>query len=108
MQTCDIDINQEVQKISQSAPFIFVCGQAGTESTQYYVCGENIVICESKTYLDAILDLICAYYIFDIAYPKPLSGILLFFQQSVFSLKDEQIPPACLLKLMKNIDSLPQ
>lgn len=106
LQTCDIDINEEVEKIKQKAPFIFVCGEPGGENTQYFVCGEKNVICESKSYLDATLDLICTYYVFDIVYPKALSGVLLFFQQSVFELKDDQTPPPCLIKLLKNITSL--
>ena len=105
MQTNDVDLNKEILDISQSAPFILVIGTA-MENTQYFICGENIAICESKSYLDAIIDLICTYYVFDIAYPKSLSGIFLFLQQSVFNIKDDQVPPACLLRVLQNITSL--
>ena len=106
MQTCDIDINAEVEKISQSAPYIFVLGKPGTESVQYFICGEKEVMFEAKTMLDSILDLIGAYYIFDVVYPKSLSGIFLFFQQQVFGIKDEQVTPPCLAKVLKNISTL--
>ena len=95
-----------MKQIKQKAPFILVCGEPGGETTQYFVCGEINIICESKSFLDAVLDLICTYYVFDIIYPKALSGVLLFFQQSVFELKNDQTPPLCFVRLLKNISSL--
>ena len=70
------------------------------------MCGEKNIICESKSFLDAIMDLVCVYYIFDIIYPKSLCGIFLFFQHHVFKLKDEQVSPPCLSKLLSNLSSL--
>ena len=92
-------------KIEQSSPFIIIIGIPGEETVQYYVCGEKIIICESVSVMDAVLDLICVYYTFDIAYPKSLSGIFLWFQHFVFDIKDQQVSPPCLIKLLKNIVS---
>ena len=106
LQTCDIDVSAQVEKITQSGPYVVILGKPGMDTAQYMVCGEKNIICESKTLIDAILDLIGIYYIFDIIYPKSLAGILLFFQQQVFKIKDEQIPPSCLSKLLSNISAL--
>lgn len=96
MQTCDIDLEQEVSEIEQSAPFILFTGaSAGDENTQFFVCCEQAIYLESGSVKDVIIDLICTYYVFDIAYPKSLNAILLFIQHCVFKLTDQQpLPPA--------------
>ena len=53
-----------------------------------------------------LLILIASYYIFDIAYPKSVAAILLFFQHIVFNLNDQQPHPTTLTKLIQNIDAL--
>ena len=58
---------------------------------------------ESKSLRDAFIDLIAAYYVFDIAYPKSVAGAMLLFQHYVFNLKDQQQPPSCLCKLVHNL-----
>jgi len=70
LQACDIDVDREVGEIAQSAPYIVQTGRAGTENVQYYIACEKQVICESKSLIDAIVDLIACYYVFDISYPK--------------------------------------
>ncbi len=62
-------------------------------------------MCESKTIMDAVIDLIACYYVFDIVYPKSVSGCLLFIQQHVFNIKDKQLSPPYLTKLISNISS---
>ena len=92
-----------MQALPQSEPCIVIIGRIGSASTQFFVCAEKAVVVESKTLRDVLIDLICFYYVADIVYPKSLSGILLFFQQTVFSIKDEQRPPLCLIKLLQNL-----
>lgn len=108
MQTCDVDIDREVSKVSQAEPFIAVTGRAGEENAQFYVICEKSVLLECKTLCDALIDQIASYYVFDIAYPKSVAGVMLFFQHHVFSLKDKQQPRAltCLCKLIQNIHAM--
>ena len=62
MQTCDIDLEQEVSEIEQSAPFILFTGaSAGDENTQFFVCCEQAIYLESGSVKDVIIDLICTY-----------------------------------------------
>lgn len=63
----------------ESAPFLVWTGTAGDENAQFYVCCEQSVLTESKNVRDAIIDLMATYYVFDIAYPKAISAIMLFF-----------------------------
>lgn len=63
---------------------------------------------ESKTVKDSIIDLIAAYYAFNISYPKSLGAILLFFQHFVMGIKDQQTIPIATSKLIGNLNKLSQ
>ena len=93
-------------EIDQSAPFLAFTGQAGDETAQFYVCCDQGVLLEAKMVKDAIIDLIAAYYVFDITYPKGVDGILLFFQHLVFGLRDKQVIPLPALKLISNLNKV--
>ena len=97
------DIEREVSELSQAEPFIAVTGRAGTEAAQFFIICEKSILLESKSLRDAFIDLIAAYYVFDIAYPKSVAGAMLLFQHYVFKLKDQQPPPSCLCKLVQNL-----
>lgn len=98
-----MDIEHETQAMKQSEPCIIIIGRIGSRSTQFFICAEKGIVVESKTLRDVLLDLICFFYVADIAYPKNILGMLLFFQQTVFNVKDEQRPPPCLVKLLQNL-----
>ena len=56
---------------------------------QTYVAGEDSGIFETSTDLvEALVDVICAYYVFDVSYPDSMSGILFFLQDVGLELKD--------------------
>ena len=80
--------------------------QTGTENAQYFIACEQMILCESKSIQDSIIDLIATYYTFNICYPKAISGILLFFQHYVFDLKDAQPLPSCTLKLVNCLNKI--
>ena len=42
LQTCDIDIEVELQEISQAAPVIVVTGVPGEETCEFWICGEKV------------------------------------------------------------------
>lgn len=96
----------EVSKIEQSAPFVVWTGTVGDENAQFYICCEQSILLESKTVRDAIIDLVATYYVFDIAYPKSISAIMLFFQHMVFEIKDKQVLPVTTSKLVSNLSKL--
>ena len=104
MQTYDIDLDQEISKNEQSEPYVIILGKPETDQVQYFVCGEKTLICESKSILDSIVDLVSSYYLF--TYPTSISGPYLSFQHHVFNIKDEQLSPPCLKKLIGNLSSL--
>ena len=89
--------------IQQSAPYIVTTGVAGESNFQSFVCAEQEVLFESKTLQDSLIDLISAYFVFDISYPKTLAAIYLFFQRHVFNLKDKQNVPNATSLLVRNL-----
>lgn len=81
-------------------------GITGETNFQVFVCAEQAVLVESKTVQDSLIDLLAAYFVFDISYPKCLSAILLFIQHHVFKLKDEQTAPTATNLLVRNLQKL--
>ena len=65
LQTCDVDVEQEVSEIGQSAPFILITGaSAEDENIQFFVGCEQALYLESSSVKDVIIDLICTYFCF--------------------------------------------
>ena len=61
LQDCEVNLEEEVRKIKQAAPYI-ITGEAGSESAQYYVCCESKTWIESKNLKDSLTDLLATYY----------------------------------------------
>ena len=56
---------------------------------QAFVSGEDECISETSTnLLEALVDLISAYYVFDVSYAESISGMLCFLQDFVLHAKD--------------------
>ena len=104
MQSCDVDLDSEVEKIRQAAPYIAITGKPGTENAQYFIVCESMIGTESKSMKDAVIDLLATYYVFDIAYPTGLVSVLVFFQQYIMEIKDQQ--PTSTAKLLSNLSKL--
>ena len=61
--------------------FVLVCIGTIKEVDQIFVCGEDQAFFESDCDLvKALVDLISAYYVFDVRYPQSISGVLHFLQ----------------------------
>ena len=63
------------------------------QSYQFYVTSEKQTIAESSSLLNALIDVLSAYFAFDMAYPTKLYPLLIFFQHHVLDLTDEQKKP---------------
>ena len=104
LQDCDVDLDSEILGIDQKAPYLVITGCPGTENAQYMGACEKTIHCDHcKSFKDALLDLIVTYYVYDIAYPKPLSAFLIFVQHFVIGLKDQQAVPLSATKLWQNL-----
>ena len=87
------DLDEEVRKIPQNYPYVVMA--LGDDSLQFFIVGERLVLCECDEFIEALLDLICVYFTYNIEYPKNLSAVLLFVQHYILDIKDSQrIPPS--------------
>lgn len=106
LQTCDIDIDEAVSKVQQSAPYLVITGIPGDMNCQVFVGCEQEIFFECNSVKDSIIDLIGTYFVFNITYPKYLISIFLFFQHFVFNLKDKQAVPMTTVNLIRNLQKL--
>ena len=64
--------------------FVLVCIGTIKEVDQVFVCGEDQAFFESDgDLIKALVDLISAYYVFDVRYLQCISGVLHFLQEIV-------------------------
>ena len=75
-------------------PYIIVADS--DEATEYHIYVEMECVVSSPTLADALIDLICTYFIFNIEYPKPMYPALVFLQHFVMGLTDGQKVPTSL------------
>lgn len=89
--------------ISQPEPYILL--EMGSGSFQLFIITEQKIFRESTSFIDAVKDLFAVYYVFDIAYPKPLYPVLLFLQRYVLNIKDSQLIPPSVTRLLSSFDN---
>lgn len=106
LQDCDVNLDSEVWKIEQKAPYVVITGRPGMENSQYFIACEKVIHCDCKSLKDALLDLVVTYYVYDISYPKPFNAFLIFFQHFIFGMKDQQNVPLSASKLWQNLSKL--
>lgn len=52
---------------------------------------------------DALIDILCYYYVFNTAYPKSMYALYIFLQHFVLGLKDSSKLPSSVLTLCSNL-----
>lgn len=65
---------------------------------------EREIAMETNECLDAMINMICSYYVFDINYPKQLYPVLLFVQRFIVGIKDDQPIPTVLTRVLAGLD----
>ena len=70
---------------------------------QFFVVVERKVNIQSSRCADAITDMMCAYFVFDISYPKSIHPIL-FLLRFVLEVKDKQPIPPVVTRIMNCLD----
>ena len=96
-----IDLDEEAKKLPLF-PQIMVLQH--NDSMQVYIAVEKEILLESENIHESIIDLICVYFTFDIAYPKQLNPICLFLQHHVLELVDKQHVPNNVTILLSSLD----
>lgn len=82
-----MDLDAEAEKLP---PFPQIIVLKHSEGRQYYIVVEKDILLESDGIEESILDLISAYFAFDISYPKKLYPVLLFIQHIMLNIVDRE------------------
>ena len=83
-----MDVDEEAEKLPPFPQIIVL-----NHDQQQYIVVEKNVLLESDGIKGSILDLIGAYFTFDISYPKKLYPVLLFIQHVMLNIVDKQRVP---------------
>ena len=73
------------------------------EDVRFSVVVEHNVIAETKDFVKAFEMMLCAFYIFNLEYPKKLEATFLLYQKLFLRINDKCKIPAKVLKLMSDL-----
>ena len=90
-------------QIKQNEPYIVVI-EVDVTKRQFFVVVERNIIIESNTFQDALTDMIALYFTIDITYPSSLYPVLLTIQRFVLGIKNKQIVPPVVTRLLSSLD----
>ncbi len=102
----DVNSGDSDEEVGQVVPCVVFTSDPGSIEARYFIQYDQMAMCECSSLRDAFLDLIAAYHVFHIAYPKVLQAVLLFFQHEVFEVRDDQPRPMNLFTLVSNLHKL--
>ena len=71
---------------------------------QFFVVVERKIVIESDTFQDALTDMIALYFTMDITFPSSLYPVLLTIQRFVLGIKDDQIVPPVVTRILSSLD----
>jgi hypothetical protein len=71
--------------------------------TEYHLIVDGLFMYSCDTLADALIDLLCFYFIFNIEYPKTMYSLFIFLQHFVLGLKDSSRVPNSVLTLFSNL-----
>jgi len=97
------NLEQDVLDFPTNHPYIAV---VIGNTFQCFITAEYFALCKAKSFSDAIYDLIAAYYLFNIAYPKPIDPILTYIQKLVLNVNDPVKIPTVFVKIAAAIDKM--
>lgn len=97
------DMTEQAKKLSVNHPYVGVV--IGNDSVSFYLITERLIIFSTRSFIKALKGLMAAYYVFNIAYPKPLYSPLSFIQHFLFNIKNTTLPPA-VIRFISCIDKL--
>ena len=89
-----------------NAPYILVCQSA--EETLFHMMVERETLSEVTAFKSALIHLVASYFVYDIAYPKPLYATLILIQHMIFGLKDTHRVPPCTIEIRDLISEVGQ
>ena len=90
------NLEEEIVKLGDHNNHPFIGVVRSDAAVEYFVVVERLILVRNcASFLDAVHDMMSAYFAFDIEYPQGLYALYIFLQHFVYSVKDRQrVPPA--------------
>ena len=67
---------------------------------------EEEATCELSTFESVLIHLVGSYFLYDIAYPKPVQSLLLMIQHYVFGLEDSQQDTPAVIEIVTSLKKM--
>ena len=94
-----------MSKINQNAPYLLHL--LSDEKEEFLIVAEREIFMDKMTELSgSLLNLICAYFSFDICYPTTLYPVFIFIQHHIMGIVDEQKVPDVVTRAFTTITEL--
>ncbi len=94
-------MDDEACRLKRTEPFIIVA--ESDEVTEYMVYVESQFLVSTTTLGDALANLMCTYFVFDIVYPKLMYPLLVFLQHTLMGIKDTQKLPTSVRTVLTSL-----
>ncbi len=88
-------------RLKRTEPFIVIA--ESDEVTEYMVYVEANCLITTSTLGDALADLLCTYFVFDMAYPKVMYPMLIFLQHTLMGISDSQRIPTSVRTVLSSL-----
>ena len=100
----DVDLDKEVMAIAENHPYLALV--VGGPSAEVFFVVERCVF-ESLSKVSSIMVvLIAGYFTFNMAYPKSLYPVCTFLQHFMLGIKDKQVVPNIVTRLLSSLDKI--
>jgi len=93
------ELEEQIEGIKQNEPYILKINH-----NQFYVVAEKVVVSDTIRLMDALINMICAYFVFDIEYPKSMYATLIFVQRYILGIADKQRIPDVVTRVLTSLD----
>ena len=99
----DCDVESVVNQINQSEAYVLATPTCTADSKLYHLIVDHVFMFSTENLRDALIDIICYYYVLDISYPKVMYALLIFIQHFVFGITDTGIVPPSVINLCSRL-----
>ena len=69
----------------------------------YHIIIDKVFMYSCDDLANALIDLLCYYYVFNAAYPKSMFSLYIFFQHFILGLKDNSKLPTSVISLCSTL-----
>ncbi len=101
LQECP-NIEEIIESLKIEEAYIMITAE-GTGEMQYHIVVDGLFMYTCDNLPNALIDLLCYYYILNIAYPKALNAVYLFLQNFILGIKDSVRLPNSVVTLYSNL-----